>query len=56
MAISLLSSTKSRLVESGQSFLSMLNWLVLNVGNLVSRGMTAPDPYVIENGVSPIDL
>jgi len=32
-----------------------LNKLVLNVGNSVSKGITASDPYVIEKGVSSVD-
>ena len=56
MATSLLSSAKSRLTESSRSFSLTSNWLVLKVGNPVSRGMTTSEPYVIENEVSPVDL
>ena len=34
----------------------MAEVLVLNVGNLISRGMTALKPYVIEKKVSLVDL
>ena len=29
--------------------------LVLNVGNPVSKGITASEPYVMENDVSPVE-
>ena len=55
-AISLYSSAKLRSKDSSRSLLPPRNWLDLNVGKLVSVGITASDPYVMENGVSPIYL
>ena len=34
----------------------LLYWLILIVGNPVSRGVTASELYVIEKGVSLVDL
>ena len=56
VAISFLSLTKSRLVEMSCLLLLPLNRLVLIVENLVSKGMTASKPYIIENRVSLVDL
>ena len=56
VAISFLSLTKSRLVEMSCLLLLPLNRLVLIVENLVSKGMIASKPYIIENRVSLVDL
>ena len=50
------SSAKSRLREMSCSLLLPRNWSDLNVGKPISVGITASDPYVIENGVSLVDL
>ena len=44
MALSLCSSTKSKLFSNSLSFLLGVKELVLNVGNSVSRGITVSAP------------
>ena len=56
VAIYLFSSTKSRLVERSCLFLLLSNWSVLIIGNPISNGTTASELYVIEKGVSLVDL
>ena len=46
----------SRLVEPSHFPSLGLNELVLDIGKLVSKGMTASTPKVIETGASPVDL
>lgn len=56
VATSLHSSAKSRLVERSCSLLLLLNWSYFIVRKLVSRRIIALDPYVMEKGVSLVDL
>ena len=56
IATSFHSSAKSRSRERSCSLLLPRNWSDLNVGKPISVGITASDPYVIENCVSLVDL
>ena len=56
MAFSFHSSIKSKLFSNNPSLLPGVKELVLSVGNLVSRGITASALKVIENRVSLVDL
>ena len=56
MTFSLRSSIKSKLFSNSPSLLLKVKELVLSVGNPVSREITALAPYVIEKGISPVEL
>ena len=40
----------------GSSLTAGVKELILNVGNPISKGIMALAPYIIENGVSPVNL
>ena len=56
MTFSLHSSIKSRLFRNSSLLLLGVKELVVSVWNPVSKEITASTPYIIENGVSHVDL